>query len=258
MSFSSNVEGCVMMRICVTVALVLCATGLAMGEDYLLPPLAAPKWWHTPDMPADGLSRCIYVSFQTNPADMIPPDYVYDGFTPKVADEWSATNDFATVGTVFAKPVVDPLWGDGVGMTLAGGEELSVLMGNYKLPDWVTVDQFWGTEYFVEVVYRAADGTLDNPLELEVTFSQDYGDFGITTAVVEEELVEVITEPDANGWVIQYWKGEIFPHPEWNQFTLIAGEDIELDSMWAGTSPEPSAIVLLIAGAAGMARRRRS
>jgi hypothetical protein len=236
-----------MLRTLMAVALVMAATGLAVAGDYMLPPLDPPKWWHTPDQEIDDTSRCMYVSFQTNPNDLLPPDYVYNGFISAVPDDWTATNGL-DVGHVFDDPVVDPTWGDGVGLNLKADEELSLMLGSRALPDDMPERERYGSWYFVEVVYRAADRELDSPLTLNVQ-SEDY------TEITPME--EVLTPPDENGWVIQYWKGLIFPHPEWNQFTLTAGEDVEIDSMWAGTSPEPSAIALLIAGAAGLARRRR-
>ena len=200
----------------VGLCLACALTARAMGQ-FAMPPMPRTDLnWKVPTDPANGFTRTVYRSFLTDPHQPLAwPDYTYDGFIPWAPDSWSGGGPY---GTNFGPGPADDIWGDGVGLTLSQGELLDVVLGNYDDPEYTK-------KYFVEIVWRPWDEILTDPISLSVQ----------APLATSSQTAADLIGPDAHGWYLQRWEGRIRPQPESEQFSFLACETAEIDSMWIAT-----------------------
>jgi len=138
------------------ISLLLCGITLmgfasVVQADYMIPPMG-PSWW---TLPCDEFTRLQYHSFITDPDLNLDPDYTCDGYTPSVPDQWTCPDAY---NNVLVPPQLSD-WGDGIAILVGDGEEFSKPMGNLANP---SVDK----EYWVQIVFKAVDGTYGTYPEL--------------------------------------------------------------------------------------------
>lgn len=234
--------------LCVALALVAAAPS---ALAFMLPPIARPDWWRTPNDPAEGLVRTQYRSFITDPMLRIFPDYNYDTYaTPLDSYTWPC--GLSRLNHWIGRHHIE--WGDGYALYLEADGVLSKWMWNARVDH--NVKRFyavyvWTTRAWIEqgiLPLRAPEITIDTETGSTITdLQQDYGRIMNPTGMPGDWWYSIVT-----GW--------IRPQPCFERFHFRAIEDAYIDSMWAGTRcvPEPLGWFALALGATFLASRRRT